>query len=397
MADSPVTLFLCGDVMTGRGVDQILPHPGDPELRESSSDDARAYVRLAERASGPIPWPVSFAWPWGDALRVIEDMAPDVRIINLETSVTRSGTFAPGKAVHYRMNPANLPCVAAVRPDVCALANNHVLDFGRDGLTETLNRLAGTGLATAGAGPDTTTAGQPAVVGVPGGRRVLVFACADGSSGVPQDWAATATRAGVNVLPSLSDEAADSLIARASAARRDGDLVIVSVHWGSNWGYDVAESQVRFAHRLIDGGVDLIHGHSSHHPRPVEVYRGHLVLYGCGDCVDDYEGIAGYEEFRDDLRLLYFARLAPRSGALLTLRMVPMRARKMRLGHASTPDGTWLATTLTQVSRRFGARFTSAPDGAISLLDRGSNRGSNRGTTGSTAATAGEAGCRKRQ
>lgn len=51
VADGLMTLFLCGDVMLGRGVDQVLPHPGDPELRERCAGDARAYVRLAERAT----------------------------------------------------------------------------------------------------------------------------------------------------------------------------------------------------------------------------------------------------------------------------------------------------------------------------------------------------------
>src|SRR5215471_12925843 len=101
MAAGLMTLFLCGDVMPGRGVDQVLPHPGDPQLRESYADDARAYVRLAERANGPIPRPVGFSWPWGDALQVLDGVAPDVRVINLETSVTRSACFAPGKPVHY--------------------------------------------------------------------------------------------------------------------------------------------------------------------------------------------------------------------------------------------------------------------------------------------------------
>ena len=133
MAAELVTLFVCGDVMTGRGVDQILPYPGDPRLREAYAEDAQAYVRLAERANGPIPRPAGFAWPWGAALEILDAAAPDVRLINLETAVTRQGDFAPGKAVHYRMSPGNLPCVAAARPDVCALANNHVLDFGRTG------------------------------------------------------------------------------------------------------------------------------------------------------------------------------------------------------------------------------------------------------------------------
>jgi poly-gamma-glutamate capsule biosynthesis protein CapA/YwtB (metallophosphatase superfamily) len=76
VGDGLLTLFLCGDVMTGRGVDQVLPHPGDPEPRERDARDARAYVRLAERANGPIPRPAGFAWPWGDALRILDDLAP---------------------------------------------------------------------------------------------------------------------------------------------------------------------------------------------------------------------------------------------------------------------------------------------------------------------------------
>ncbi len=367
MADGLMTLFLCGDVMPGRGVDQVLPHPGDPRLRESYTANAMAYVRLAERANGPIPRPVSFSWPWGDALEVLDGMAPDVRVINLETSVTRSDEFAPGKAVHYRMNPDNLPCVAAARPDVCALANNHVLDFGRTGLRETLAALAGAGLAAAGAGPDAGHAYQPVTVPVRGGGRAVVFSCGTPSSGIPDGWAATARRSGVAFLPDLSDATADELISRVRAAKQPGDIVVLSVHWGSNWGYHVGGSQVRFAHRLIDGGADVIHGHSSHHPRPIEVYRGKLVLYGCGDCIDDYEGIGGYEEYRDDLRLLYFASLTPGTGELAALRMVPMQARKMRLCRAGAADSGWLATVLERVSRGFGSRVEHRPDGTLAL------------------------------
>jgi poly-gamma-glutamate synthesis protein (capsule biosynthesis protein) len=369
MAGAAITLFACGDVMTGRGIDQILPHPGDPELREVSITDARDYVGLAERASGPIPRPVSFSWPWGDAVAIIEDMAPDVRIINLETSITRSGDFAPGKEVNYRMSPDNMPCVSAVRPDVCSLANNHVLDFGRAGLTETLACLDGAGLTVAGAGRDADAAARPAAVEVPGRGRVLVFSCADASSGVPPGWAAAPGRSGVSLLPGLSADDADRVIDQIGRHRRDGDLAVVSIHWGSNWGYGVDEPAILFAHRLIDGGVGLIHGHSSHHPRPVEVYRGRGILYGCGDCIDDYEGIAGYEEFRDDLRLLYFASLSPGSGALEDLRMVPMQARRMRLQPAGEADSQWLTTTLSRIGRRFGSRFACLPDGVIALRD----------------------------
>ena len=296
---------------------------------------------------------------------MVEEAAPDVRVINLETSVTRSADFAPGKAVHYRMNPDNLPCVAAIRPDVCGLANNHVLDFGERGLRETLGTLADAGLVVAGAGLDAAEAGRPAVVPLAGGGRMLVFCCGAASSGIPPQWAATATRAGVNLLPSLSSAAADALITQIQAARQRGDIIVVSIHWGSNWGYGVHSDQVRFARRLIDGGVDLIHGHSSHHPRPIEVYRGKLVLYGCGDCIDDYEGITGYENYRDDLRLLYFASVAPGTGELAALVMVPMQARNMRLRYPSAADAGWLAATLGRISREFGSQIEHRPDGSL--------------------------------
>jgi poly-gamma-glutamate synthesis protein (capsule biosynthesis protein) len=367
VGDGPLTLFLCGDVMTGRGVDQVLPYPGDPELRERHVGDTRAYVRLAERASGPIPRQAGFSWPWGDALRILDDLAPDVRVINLETSITRSAGFAPGKAIHYRMSPGNVACVAAARPDACALANNHVLDFGRRGLQDTLDALSGAGLRAAGAGRDAGDARRAAVVPVPGGGRVVIFSCGTGSSGIPASWAATPGRPGIDLLPDLSGATADDITGRARAAKRPGDVVVVSIHWGSNWGYDVDPAQVRFAHRLIDGGVDLIHGHSSHHPRPVEVFGGKLVLYGCGDCIDDYEGITGHEQYRDDLRLLYFVSLHPGTGELAALQMVPMQARKLRLHRAPPADGQWLRTVLERASRRFGSRVDLQPDGLLAL------------------------------
>ncbi|MFD8525162.1 CapA family protein [Streptomyces capillispiralis] len=358
-----VRLFLCGDVMLGRGVDQILPHPGDPALREGWIRDARDYVELAEAVSGPIPRPVPFSWPWGEALPVLEDAAPDVRIINLETSVTRGDAFAPGKAVHYRMHPDNVPAVAAVRPDVCVLANNHVLDFGRPGLEETLEALRGAGLRTAGAGEDADAAYAPAVVPVEGGR-VLVFALGALSSGIPPSWAATDGRSGVAYLPEPSAAAAAAVVGRVRRAKRPGDLAVVSVHWGPNWGYHVPRSEVRFARALVDGGVDVVHGHSSHHPRPVEVYRGRVILYGCGDFVDDYEGISGHEEYRDDLRLAHLLSVTADAERPAGLRMVPLRARRMRLEAAGDDDRAWLRETLARIS---GLGVAVEPGGTLAL------------------------------
>jgi poly-gamma-glutamate capsule biosynthesis protein CapA/YwtB (metallophosphatase superfamily) len=368
-ARDALTLFLSGDVMLGRGVDQILPHPGNPTLYEHQVRDARTYVELAIRANGDIPQPVDWSWPWGDALQFLAYAGCDARIINLETSITTSGDYVPGKAVHYRMNPANAEALTAVRPDACVLANNHVLDFGRRGLLETLEVLSASGLATVGAGRSLREAQSPVIIPTPStGGRLLVIAFGSPSSGIPYEWAATDNTPGVQVVSTLSDAAADEVCRRVLQAWQPGDVAVVSAHWGSNWGYRVPADQVRFAHRLIDGGVHLVHGHSSHHPRPIEVYRGKLILYGCGDLIDDYEGIRGHDQYRPDLRLLYLPRLDPTSGDLVELRMVPLQARQMRLHQASRLDAQWVKTVLDKVSRRpFGSRIDLGSDGLLSL------------------------------
>jgi poly-gamma-glutamate synthesis protein (capsule biosynthesis protein) len=361
-------LFLCGDVMTGRGIDQILGHPGDSRLWERYVHDARDYVRLAEAVNGPIPRPVGPAWPWGEALRVLARTNPDARIINLETSITQSSSVASGKAVHYRMHPANTGCLAVARPDACVLANNHVLDFGPAGLADTLDALSEAGIPASGAGRDRSQARQPVIIPLPGGCRVVVFAGGHQSSGIPPGWAAQPHGAGVNLLPDLSARTADDIGERVAQVKRPGDVAIFSIHWGSNWGYQVPDDHIDFAHRLVDRGVDIVHGHSSHHPRPVEIYRGRLILYGTGDFINDYEGISGHEEYRDDLRLMYFPTVRPETGELARLIMVPLQTRRMQLTRSSTQDISYLCELLDRISRPFGARVARAGDHALRLV-----------------------------
>src|SRR3990172_4508531 len=152
------------------------------------------------------------------------------------------------------------------------------------------------------------------------GGRLLVFALGSETSGIPPSWAATERSPGVELLDDLSPATASRAASRLRERKRPGDVAIASIHWGTNWGYEGPSSFVHFAHRLVDAGFDVIHGHSSHHVRPIEVYRDRLILYGCGDFIDDYEGIEGYEAFRDDLALMYFATLDAASGELAELR-----------------------------------------------------------------------------
>ncbi len=363
-----ITLFLSGDVMTGRGIDQVLPHPADPMIFEPYMRSAYGYVELAEQKNGLIPKPVDDSYIWGDALAVLDAIKPDLRIINLETSVTEIDDYWPGKGINYRMHPKNIGCLTAARLDCCVLANNHVLDWGHAGLVETLAVLKQAGIKGVGAGRDRQQSQAPAVLEIPGKGRVLIFAYGSGTSGVPPSWAATDDRPGVNLLSDLSDHTVLRIKKDVATIKQPGDLVLVSIHWGGNWGYAISPMERHFAHRLIDdAGVDVIYGHSSHHAKGIEVYQGRLILYGCGDFLNDYEGIEGYEQYRDDLTLMYFPSFEPSTGRLVKMRMIPMQIRRFQTIHARPDDNQWLMRVLNREGKQFGTRLLLAKDGSLAL------------------------------
>jgi poly-gamma-glutamate capsule biosynthesis protein CapA/YwtB (metallophosphatase superfamily) len=355
-------LFLCGDVMTGRGIDQALPYPVNPTLYEPYVRDAREYVHLAEKAHGSISRPLSFDYIWGDAPQELERAEVDFRIVNLETAITSVETPWPGKGIHYRMHPQNVGCLSAGRISGCSLANNHVLDWGYDGLSETLQSLNTAGIAYSGAGNDAKEAMQPAVLNTMGKGRLLLFSFGSTTSGIPEDWKATSISPGVNLLDDLSEASAARVCEQMRAHQQPGDLIVASIHWGSNWGYEIPREHVLFAHRLIEEGVAIVHGHSSHHVKAIEVFKGRLILYGCGDFLTDYEGISGYEAFRGDVGLMYLVKLDSDSGELINARLVPMQMRCFRLERASAADAKRLCNLLNELGKPFGTALRLQED-----------------------------------
>lgn len=123
---SEMTLFLAGDVMCVRGIDQILPHP------------SRRAGRAGQRSD---PAAQDFAYVWGDALAELKRRRPQVRIVNLETAVTTSEDAWPDKHLHYRMHPANVPALTAARIDCCTLDQQSRAGLGYRGPAETLDTL----------------------------------------------------------------------------------------------------------------------------------------------------------------------------------------------------------------------------------------------------------------
>jgi poly-gamma-glutamate capsule biosynthesis protein CapA/YwtB (metallophosphatase superfamily) len=366
--NSSLTLFLCGDVMTGRGIDQILPHPNHPGIHESFVQDAGDYVELAEQRYGEISRPVPFSYIWGTAIREFNRVMPDIRIINLETTITQSEDWIP-KGINYRMHPDNIACLTSAKINCCVLGNNHMLDFDYSGLVETLESLTRVGIKFTGAGPSSVEAETPAILNIKNKGRVLVFSFGMETSGVPKSWAATPDRPGINFLEDLSPASVNRIANLVKRFKENHeDIAIASIHWGGNWGYEITNEEISFAHDLIDeAGINIVHGHSSHHPKGIEVYQDCPILYGCGDFISDYEGIQGYEVFRGDLGLMYFVTMDPSTGKLVQLEMIPTQMKRLHINRVSMQDAHWLRNLLNREGRPFGIRVDVRKDQSLSL------------------------------
>lgn len=246
-------MLLTGDVMLGRLVNQALKHR-DPD-----------YV-------------------WGDTLPLFR--AGDVRICNLECVLSDRGRpwSAPPKVFHFRSDAKNAAALAAAGIDMVSIANNHVLDYEYVALLDMLDLLERTGIRYAGAGRNRDEARRPAVL-ERNGKRVAMIAVTDNEP----HWEATAELPGTFYTPiNTDDQRAAELLALVSETAKHAAILIVSLHWGPNWGYDPPGEHVMFARALIDAGADVVFGHSPHVFRGIEIYKEKPILYSAGDFIDDY-------------------------------------------------------------------------------------------------------------
>jgi poly-gamma-glutamate synthesis protein (capsule biosynthesis protein) len=222
------------------------------------------------------------AYPWGDTLPVLRQA--DLRIGNLECVLAEDGKPWPDKVFRFRSDRKNIESLKIADFGVVSLANNHVLDYGADALRETISTLDQHQVLHAGAGIDRDACRLPAAWHK-NNTPVGFVAITDNEPG----WEAGTQAPGVHYVPiDLKDDRALELLALVRRLASQVRLVIVSAHWGSNWGWNVPAEHQAFAHALIDAGADVIYGHSAHVFRGVEVYRNKPILYSTGDFVDDY-------------------------------------------------------------------------------------------------------------
>ncbi len=285
-----ITLALMGDVMLGRRVAEALNDHMRPEE------------------------------PWGDVRPLLD--AADLRIINLECAITDNEQpwMRSPKVFHFRAQPSAIETLLTARIDACSLANNHTLDFEEQGLLDTLEHLDAAGIRHAGAGRNREEAADPAILTVPADhtRRVTLLAFTDNEP----SFAAGTNRPGTNYLPVSLRPGVLRRVERAVAAVREmgGDTLIFSNHWGPNMVQRPKEIFRRFAHAVIDLGVDVYYGHSAHVFQGVEIYRGKPILYDTGDFIDDY---AVKPELRNDWSFLF--QVSVEEGRFERLDLTPVK------------------------------------------------------------------------
>lgn len=350
---------LLGDVMLGRLIDQLFPtHVNSAEESRIVDSFKNQHAQLANH--GPET-------PWGNVLPLIR--SGDLNIINLETSVTTHDIKWPDKIFNYRMHPDNIEALRVADIDVVSLANNHTLDFCEAGFVETLKtiRKAPTQnlspISFVGAGATAEEAQRHTGCFLPrhipfllpshpqyvGQRLVDIYSFSDH----PQDWAFVPRFNFIDYTEDTRQRVKKRLLGKDPTLP---DVRIVSIHWGPNYCRSPSDEIKALAHFFIEEcDVDIIHGHSSHHIQGVEIYKGKLILYGCGDFVDDY---AVNAEWRNDLSALWRVTVQEEGEKLVLRRLevFPNRIRNFQAGLLDRKDADhkWLTKRFRELCAEMG-------------------------------------------
>lgn len=319
-AGEGVMLGLTGDVMLGRMVNEVIDRHG-------------------------------YAYPWGDLLPLLQE--PGLLLVNLETTLTHSEQRIP-KRFNFRASPDKVRSLVLAGVDVCNLANNHILDYSVSGLRETLAVLDRHGIAHTGAGLDAAAARSPVITQI-NGLRIAILGVTDNEP----DWQARADTAGTHYL-SISQP--EPLLLQIRNLDKQVDLLVLSIHWGANYRRQPSDSFVHLAHRLVDAGVDILHGHSAHIFQGIEFYRGGVILYDTGNFVDDY---LVYPDYRNDQSIYY--RFLVSSAGIEELELVPVRIRRGEVNRATGKDYEQILQRQRALSRPFGTRIVEQHDRVLAL------------------------------
>lgn len=284
-------------------------------------------------------------YPWGNTLPLIRKA--DLRICNLECVISDHGVpwSMTSKAFHFRTDAKNVEVLKKGGIDIVSLSNNHTLDFEYEAMFEMLKILDIEGIRHAGAGGDFKEASEPVLCEVAGVKTGFI-SFTDNVA----EWEARGSVPGVYYVPvEISDKRARKLFELIAETKRETELLIVSAHWGPNWGYRPRPGHIPFAHLLIESGADIVFGHSCHVFQGIEIYKGRPILYSTGDFIDDY---AVDEIERNDESFIFLVEF--NGNELIRIRLYPtvIRSFQARLAEGLFESG--IAARMQTLCREFG-------------------------------------------
>lgn len=223
-------------------------------------------------------------YTWGDVLPIFKKA--DIRICNLECVISDVGepwSLTP-KVFHFRSDSKNIKVLKIANIDLVSLANNHSLDYGYSAMFDMLENLKRNNILYSGVGKNLKEASQPAILELLN-KKIGFISFTDNEP----NWSAEEDKPGIFYVELKENgKNLDYLLNLIKETKKIVNYLIISAHWGPNWGYEPLNEHIYFAHKFIDYGADLIFGHSPHIFRGVETYKNKFIIYSAGDFVDDY-------------------------------------------------------------------------------------------------------------
>lgn len=256
--------------VTNHGANGVVAQPSLPEITISMVGD----VLLAAGVEKYIQSHGS-DYPWQEVRPVFA--GSDFVLGNLECAVATGGEPMENKQFTFRAQPDVLAGAVRAGVDIFTLANNHVLDFGRQAMLETIANLDHYGIKHTGAGINLEQATRPVILEQNGVRLgVLSYTMI-----FPEGWwVAGPSNPGI-----ASGHDMNSVIADVKALRSQVDLLVVSIHWGVQLADHPRPNEQTLAYMLVDAGADLVFGHHPHVLQGLEYYNDSLIAYSAGNFI----------------------------------------------------------------------------------------------------------------
>ncbi len=298
---------------------------GLAQLRAENGESRDADVRMLFGGDTHFAWGVQDHQKKIGALALIDPLGTlfqraDLRMVNLETAIGRLALPTPGKYYVFRSEPESLRSLSALGVQAVSVANNHALDYGAEGLGETLDHLKRVGIESVGAGTSLDAAVEPAVFMVKG-LPVALFAANE------------IVETGMNGGGKFVLANAGSLIPRIQDVRDSGVIVIVNIHWGLEYGTAPTQDQIKLARKLIDNGAAAVIGHHPHVPQGIEIYHNGIICYSLGNFIFGSQTYMQRDNFLAELNF------SSEKRRLMSLRVHPVSGRFRRTGHVVRPLG----------------------------------------------------------